>query len=130
MDPALRIARKMAAHSHHKQHRLGAVLIRGGNIISRGFNFSEVHAEKCAINRCWRTGDLRGTTLVVVRVKRNGTLGMALPCDTCMARIVKAGIKTVYYSDDKGEIQMFRVDSNMVDKYSEASEVPVWRKVA
>jgi deoxycytidylate deaminase len=66
-----------------------------------------LHAEQAAI---WSLGkkETRGTIMFVVRVRRNGTLGMAKPCRMCMDMIKAAGVKRIYYSTADGRIACIR----------------------
>ena len=85
-------------NSSHKQHRLCCVIIRGGNIISVGWNNAFVHGEHSALNRAWENGTI-GAIAVVVRVKKDGSFGIAKPCPLCLERLKSAGIKRVIYTD-------------------------------
>lgn len=59
-----------------------------------------MHAETAVLiaygHRC------RNKDMFVVRVKRNGAVANARPCNTCMSMLKKYGIKTVYYTVDNG----------------------------
>lgn len=94
--------------------RLGAVVIKDKNIISRGHNCKSpnptfqnlgydcsVHAEALSLHRAKKQGD----TLIVVRVLQNGNLSMAFPCRKCYNLIKKSNIKNLYFSDWNGEIK-------------------------
>jgi deoxycytidylate deaminase len=106
----IKIAIREAAKSDHRQHHMAAVLIKGGNIISVGHNSGHLHGEHTCLNRAWRT-DVSGSTVLVVRVRRNGTLGMAKPCPLCMQRLVQAGIKKVTYSTNSGTFETMKLSS-------------------
>jgi deoxycytidylate deaminase len=106
-DSHLRIARQHARRSNHPQFRLAALVLRGGNIVSIGWNKDHLHAEHTALNRAWRS-DLEGSSLLVVRLKKSGTFGMARPCPDCMQRIHTAGIKKVMYTNEVGELETIR----------------------
>ena len=82
----LRMALLQAEQAPHAQWRVGAALIRGGSLLSTGFNryrndparveLSGVsyHAEAVALRKA---GDSQGATLYVARVTRGGELGNA-----------------------------------------------------
>ncbi len=101
INVAIRVALKEVKRSRHRQHKLSAVILKGSNIVSTGWNFSHTHAEHTAINRAWRT-DIHGATLVVMRLRRDGKIGMARPCPRCLAKIIEAGIKRCIYTDNNG----------------------------
>lgn len=107
---SIHLAIRAALKARHRNHRLGAILIKGGNIISVGWNISFKHAEHMAIDRAWRS-DIEGCTIMVVRVRKNGSLGMAKPCETCMARLIDAGIKKVIYSTNDGQLETTKLSS-------------------
>lgn len=106
-DGIIKIANKNVDKCSHPEHRLIAVIIKGGNVISTGWNYSHIHAEHTAINRAWRS-NIKGTTMVVLRLKKSGGLGMAKPCKKCEQKIVAAGIKNVVYTDVNGNFVSMR----------------------
>lgn len=107
----LRLAILQAEQAPHAQWRVGAVLVKGGSVLSSGFNryrndpslvnLHEVsyHAEEAAIRRA---GDPYGATLYVARIKRGGDLGMAKPCQKCQQIIIGNGVHTVVWSTSDG----------------------------
>lgn len=111
---SLRIARKQALKSTFKQHRLGAVVVKNGRILSTGYNelrYSKtigkhtLHAEASAIKKLLERGDfkgLAGSTLYVTRFTPSGATGLAHPCPACMALIKSVGVSTVVYSTMDG----------------------------
>ncbi len=108
MREALRQARKAAKLG---EMPVGAVVTRGGEIISRGYNKREMkmnallHAEMIAIERaCRKLGNWRlsGCELYV-------TLE---PCPMCAGAILNARIDKVYYgaADEKSGCASSRID--------------------
>jgi tRNA(Arg) A34 adenosine deaminase TadA len=107
----LRLAILQAEQAPHAQWRVGAVLVRGGSVLSSGFNRYRndpslveldgvsYHAEEAAIRRA---GDPDGATLYVARIKRDGDLGMAKPCQKCQQIILDTGVHTVVWSTSEG----------------------------
>lgn len=107
---SFRIAEKQAKKSKHKQHRLGAVIVKGGNILSTGYNeirpskttgTPTLHAEAAAVKKLLDRHDfksLAGSTMYVTRFTRGGSIGLARPCDACMDLIASVGIRCVVYS--------------------------------
>jgi len=104
-----------AAEKSKERHRIGAVIFKGNKIISYAYNefrccsrlhpkykrfdFS-FHAEQRAILNA-RT-DLRRTSILVVRINREGNFLLAKPCCYCLEYIREVGIKNIYYSTDTG----------------------------
>ncbi len=65
---------------------------------SGGDGYGE-HAEVAALRRC-NHHRLDGSTIVVVgRRKRNRKVVVAFPCTDCLRRIVKVGIRVIYFQD-------------------------------
>lgn len=89
-------------------HKLGAVIVKKGKILSVGFNkphkthprsntlFKTIHAEFDAILQCDER-DLKGATIYVLRNAKSG-LHMAKPCSCCMELIRRVGIKRIIYT--------------------------------
>ena len=107
IDLAVREAKK----SVHK-HRLGCVIFDKKRLLSSNynqpFNYSRklhprfrywptsIHAEVATILSA--KTDLKGASLLVVRLNKADQLRMAKPCDYCMRYIEFVGIKRVWYS--------------------------------
>lgn len=97
--------------------RIGAVVFKGKRILGRGHNeirsstlsmkhrnwHESLHAEQAALlNLDWST--LSGCSILVLRYNKHGELGLCKPCPMCSKLIKYVGIKSVYYSDDNGQI--------------------------
>ena len=93
-----------------QKHKHGAVIIKGGRVVSFGFNTQRnlpiddlpskhytYHAEHSAIKHAQDT-DLKGAKIYVARLSRRNLPALSRPCDGCMARIVASGIKEVIYT--------------------------------
>lgn len=96
----------------HSQWRVGAVIVRGGSVLSMGVNRyrnhpSKVtslegvsyHAEEVAIRRA---GDVDGSTIYVARITRSGHIGMAMPCARCQESLHEHGIHTAIWTTPNG----------------------------
>lgn len=118
---AMSLAISTAEKSDHSRWRLGSVIWRGGSVISTGFNrvkndpaiiendkyfHCTVHAEVDALKNA---GSAEGAKIFVARITRSGRLGLAKPCPRCEDAIREAGIKKVFYTDEKGQWSWFRV---------------------
>jgi deoxycytidylate deaminase len=107
----LDLAVNTAKSSDHKQN-LAAVIFKKKTIISASCNYTSshrrrlhpkfsryptsVHAEVSAIIKA--KTDLKGCSMLVVRINRNDKFLLAKPCQWCMAYIQHVGIKKLYFS--------------------------------
>lgn len=115
----LRLALVQAEQAPHDQWRVGSVLIRGGSVLSYGFNKYRndpslvslegvsYHAEEVTLRKA---GDAQGATLYVARITRSGDLGNAKPCARCQSLLTAADVHTVVWSTPDG-LQKSRVRS-------------------
>lgn len=109
----LNLARKQATKSTFLRARMGAIITKGGRIISSATNqtryskhayanWESIHAEEAAIIRVLRQPNglskLAGATLYVTRIKKDGTTGLAKPCSNCLSLINSVGIKKVIHT--------------------------------
>lgn len=138
MHPILKFALKQAQKNEYDSNigfKLCAVITRGNNVISVGFNeisrnsyvnyisrydnspkpFLNKHAEISAILQARSKTDLTGCKIFVSRLKPSGGFGMARPCACCQISLYRYGIKRAYYSIDN--------DSYGVLNISEKSDV-------
>lgn len=98
MTPALR---RLAEKSPHKTYKHAVQIVKGGSVISYGYNHDTIHAEVQALNKLW-PGFARGTVVYSMRFTRSGNLAMAKPCDDCETALRAAGVKKVVYSNREG----------------------------
>ena len=115
----LQIARKMANKNSHEQFSHGAVLVKGGSIISFAFNKNKVSSFASRFRDCERDGfatrhaelscvlnlnrsQTEGAIIYCVRVGKGGTLRMSKPCDMCLKALQFTGVKKVVYSTGNG----------------------------
>lgn len=97
----------MAADNSDMRHQHGTALVRGSRVISVGhnkvgsapgtFTWSR-HSEFVAT----RGHDCDGATIVNVRKRRDGTIGMAKPCRNCQKYLKSIGVKRVIYTTGDG----------------------------
>lgn len=113
----LKWAERFAERSDHPLHKMGAVVVRNGNLIGAGCNKNHshprsksyenmIHAELAAIlnaGQIW--GTIPNGDLYVVRVTKGRSLATSKPCNDCMDLIKEAGIDSVTYIDEKGEVK-------------------------
>jgi len=129
----LKSAEKLALEHEYDEllgYYLCALIVKGGNILSVGFNkkstngfvehFADLvrgerdyclstHAEMDAVLRARGKLDLRGTKIYVVRIKPSGGLGMAKPCEICEHVLFNYGIRRAYYSINDNEYGVMKV---------------------
>ena len=107
----INIAIEEAKKSDHKQ-KIGCVIFNKKRIISKGYNTSlksikklhpkfqrwpgSVHAEVDAIIKAKK--DLKGCSMLIVRVNKKNQLRLAKPCDSCMKYIEYVGIHKIFYT--------------------------------
>jgi deoxycytidylate deaminase len=66
-----------------------------------------LHAELSAGINARRS--IVGSTMIVVRVLKNGSLVCSKPCARCMSFLIASGIKALYYTDENNEMQRVRL---------------------
>ena len=118
----LRLACKAAASSTHSKHHIGALVVKGGRVLSSASNKvgrgcklisnkrweNTLHAEANAILQLVKHGrqhELVGATVYVARVKKGRSL-LAAPCPHCYKLCQDVGIKYVVYSTQEGSEKM------------------------
>ena len=106
--PMLKLARRLAKKSTHRQHLHASIVARGGNIVSCGYNHERIHAETMALSKLWPSERV-GTTVWSIRVSKSGRLGMAKPCSKCMSFLVASRVKQVFFSNASGEIERLKI---------------------
>lgn len=135
MNKFFRIALQTAqAHDYSDmEYNLCAIIVRGGSIISTGFNkrgtnsFVEhygdkargqrdwclnTHAEMDAVLQARQKSDLTGCKIYVIRKRidaNKGILAMSRPCCVCEGILKAYGIKKAYYTIDDNYYGMMRV---------------------
>jgi len=127
MSKFFRIALQYAqAHNYEDQeYHLCAVMVRGGSVVSVGYNkrntngFVEhytdlargqrdwcmsTHAEMDCVLQARSKTDLRGCKIYVVRkhvnIKKYGTFALAKPCEICQHVLYNYGIRRAFYTID------------------------------
>ncbi len=103
---------KMAEQEAKKStyhHRVGAVVVQGNRLVSRGHNkpqkthpkssnpFRTIHAELAAIINL-SPEQLEGATIYVFRWTEGWNPGLAKPCPYCAQMLRDLGVETVVFS--------------------------------
>jgi len=107
----INIAVEEAKKGNHK-HRTGCVVFDKKRILSKGYNSCQksvrnlhpkfqkwpysVHAEVDAIIKAKK--DLKGSSLLVVRINKKNQFRLSKPCSNCLQYIEYIGIKKIFYS--------------------------------
>jgi pyrimidine deaminase RibD-like protein len=103
---------KQCLKSSYK-YRMGAVVIRKGNIVGKGCNIVHSngivaegkHAEIGAlINTKAKYRD--GSTVYVCRLTKSDKIALARPCKACQIIMKKMGVKYAWYSTPNGWLRM------------------------
>lgn len=102
----------LASCSEHSNFKHGAVLVKGGKVLSEGSNkytntgkmhgFGSIHAEECALRGIKK--DPRGGVMYIARVASYGP-AMSKPCYRCQLILKNAGIKRVVYTSGNGGME-------------------------
>lgn len=116
------IALAVSKLSDYPRIRIGAVIIKNGDVASVGFNRKKshpiqkkynvhrgchdetrnyIHAEMSAIVKA-KNIDLTGSTIYISRNTVSGDIAMCRPCPACMKAIIDRGIKKIFYTSNIG----------------------------
>jgi tRNA(Arg) A34 adenosine deaminase TadA len=119
------LAKKLAENSTYGNFRHGAVLARGGSIVSLGVNSDKY----CSIGKSFRAEDrgnptyhaeikallniprhiTKGSVMYVARCSKDGNGDrISKPCSMCHAVMQERGIRKVYYTVDDEIIGMYK----------------------
>lgn len=100
--------RRVANFPKQRSYRHCAMVIRGGCILSIGVNAKETHAEVVALSQLtW--SQRAGTMVLSLRIRKDGSLAMAKPCQSCTEYMKHFGVKKVHYSNSNGVIVKERI---------------------
>ena len=108
MASMFRLAKNISKISNHR-YKMGAVIVKNGNVISVGTNQLKTHPEAprnglhCEIHaiKCSGKYDLKGSSIFVYRETRKGKIAKARPCIYCMEELKKKGFKSIFYTIDE-----------------------------
>lgn len=97
-----KLLKHIALGSDHPRHRHASLILRGGALLSSATNAGGRHAEVRALMKLW-PNKRKGTTVVNIRITAAGAVGISRPCSRCMAVLKEAGVRSVVYTDRKGQ---------------------------
>ena len=100
----VKLAAKLALRSPHHQQRHAAIVLKGGAVLALGYNHDSRHAEAVALGKLWPS-KRRGATLLSLRLKPSGSIGLAKPCRRCEKLCREAGLARVYFSTASGDVE-------------------------
>lgn len=99
------------------EYNLCAVIVKGGKILSMGFNSrgsnglteyyritehcATVHAEIAAVLLNRRKIRFEGAKVYITRIKSDGSVGNARPCEMCRQVLSSYGIKKAIFTTDE-----------------------------
>ena len=111
-----RIARSDVLKSDLHRHNISAMIVKGGQIVSRGVNRhhrdGSIHAEVSALTQMIRRkASPEGCEIHVYRFMADGSYGLAKPCQACQRALLEAGIKRVWYSDYDNQMKTLSLSS-------------------
>lgn len=138
MHRYLRLAMQYAndkRYSDQIDYHLCAIIVRGGSVISVGYNkhntnafvehYADIargrgrdfclstHAEQDAILKVRNKVDLRGCKIFVARrLRLNGKPGMARPCSICETALNSYGIRKAYYTINEHQFGKMLIKPN------------------
>lgn len=130
LDTSIELSRKQksflslaakVAESGNMSYKHGAVIVKGGRVVSVGINKWRIspemaskekeynpnmtyHAEADAISRV--SGDLSGAVIFVARINKKGLWSFSRPCNRCMKLINSAGIKKIIYTTGRENYEL------------------------
>lgn len=147
------IARDISQTSN-MHYKLGALVIKNGKIVGRGFNnslrtcvdgklYPGVHAEFGALRDYASKKSYNKQTkkidLLVVRFTKNEIPVISKPCIVCLSYIIKMGVRRVFYFNESGKIECKKpgeIDGteskglkNMITKMEITNWVKILRKI-
>lgn len=122
LENIIEIAKIEATKSNYKQ-KLAAVIFDKKRIISFEHNRVGERRRNLLPSRCkWQNSlhaetlailtaktDLRGKSILVIRINNSGELRYSYPCEKCFAYIHEVGLKWLYYVNRNNEIEKERI---------------------
>lgn len=102
------------AWKSNSDFKVGAIIVKGGRILSTGYNRIEAHpeayfgcsfhAEHDAIRKA--KSEIQGAKMFVYRFgRKHGHIKTSKPCEFCQQEIAKAELSSVIYVDVDGTLQ-------------------------
>lgn len=97
-----------AAKSNHR-FRHAAFVMKGGAVLSYGYNHNNCHAEVNALKKLWPS-KRKGCSVFVIRLTGSGMLlAESKPCEECQKYMRKHGVKRCSYSTADRSIATMKI---------------------
>ena len=116
LEESIQFLKKVATDSL-VSYKHAAALISNNIIYSFGKNkflkeikinnisyYKTMHAEINVFEKLPKTKKFHGMDILVIRINKNHVLKNSRPCNQCIEKLLKLGIRKVYYSTDDGTI--------------------------
>jgi tRNA(Arg) A34 adenosine deaminase TadA len=105
------MAKRLSAQSRHTKQQMGAIIFKGGRVLSHAVNSKRVgrHAEIRALTR---DVDFQGASIVIAR----SSGGCSKPCRVCYLLIQSLGLREMLFIDESGSL-VKRKPIDSPDKY-------------
>jgi len=121
-DRFIQLAMQQAEQSA-MPNRLGAVVVRKKHVIGAGYNrenhpflyrhqvlkLHPKHGMHAEVSALYGADNVEDGILYVVRMRKDDSIGMAKPCDSCIQFIRICGVKRVIYSEQDGSFNLMRI---------------------
>lgn len=104
-------ARRESLNSTHYKAKMGCILVKNGNIISKGFNKmrhtsnvnskwnNSLHAEvDCLLKAINKGISVKNSTIYIYRESKKGLPALSKPCDYCYNMITELKLKKIVYT--------------------------------
>jgi deoxycytidylate deaminase len=92
---------KRIAQRSPNNFKHSTIILRGGKVVSYGYNHDDIHAEQNALSKLW-PNKRKGTTVLNFRIGRRGNLLNSKPCEFCLELIRKSKVAKIIYSTENG----------------------------
>jgi deoxycytidylate deaminase len=119
-EDILCLLKKIALHSNIN-FKHAAALIKKDTLYTSGFNkfikevkirkdnvtqthYKTIHAEVDALCNYHNKKQIKGMDIIVIRINKKNLLRQSRPCNDCIYKLNKLGIRKVFYSNEKGDI--------------------------
>ena len=123
----INIAKEVGALSHCTRSKVGAVLVKDGNVISFGYNGTPAGMDNaCEENNVTKDEVIHAEMNAILKAAKSGnavdgsTLYLSLsPCQNCCKLIIQSGIKRVVYLEGYRDLKPIEFLSKFiqVEKY-------------
>lgn len=112
------LAKEASLRSTHDRIRIGAVIVKGNWVVSKGFNQAKSHPRQFTYNRLSgrvapkshlhaeidaliksKDADLSGSSIYVFRETKNGKPALCKPCPACTLALRESGVSEVFFTE-------------------------------